>query len=70
TGSCEPAALRSAAALALARAAAIRPGRVLSADEMETLVADLLRLPAPAYTPDGLRTIAVVDNDAIARLFQ
>lgn len=65
----DPAALRSATALSLARAAAIRAGRSLSTDEMEALVADLLRLPSPAYTPDGLRAIAVLDNESIARMF-
>ena len=68
-GVLDPSALRSAAALALARAAAIRAGRVLSSDEMDALVADLLRLPSPSYTPDGLRAITVLDNDAIARMF-
>lgn len=61
--------LRSTAALALARASAIRAGRVLSTDEMEALAADLLRLPAPTYTPDGLRVIAIIDNDSIEQLF-
>jgi len=69
TGVHDPENLRAAAALALAKASAIRAGRILSTDEMETLAADLLRLPAPAYTPDGLRVIAIVDNDAIERLF-
>ena len=63
TGVHDPESVRTTAALALARASAIR-------DEMDALTADLMRLPAPAYTPDGLRVIAVVDNDAIDRLFQ
>lgn len=70
TGAHDPESVRTTAALALARASAIRAGRVLGADEMDALTADLMRLPAPAYTPDGLRVIAVVDNDAIDRLFQ
>ena len=70
TGVHDPESVRTTAALALARASAIRAGRVLGADEMDALTADLMRLPAPAYTPDGLRVIAVVDNDAIDRLFQ
>lgn len=70
TGAHDADGLRSAAALGLAKAAAIRAGRILSADEMEALAADLMRLHTPAYTPDGLRVIAVIDNDAIDRLFQ
>lgn len=65
----DPSGLRSAAALALARSAAIRAGQILGTDEMETLTANLMRLPAPAYTPDGLRVIAVIDNTAIDNLF-
>lgn len=70
TGESDGPGLRSAAALALARSAAIRAGRILSDDEMETLTADLMRLPAPAYTPDGLRVMAVIDNDTVDNLFQ
>ena len=69
TGTHDTAALRSAAALALARASAIRAGRALSTDEMEALAADLMRLPAPTYTPDGLRTIATIENPYIDQLF-
>ncbi len=65
----DTAALRSAAALALARASAIRAGRALSTDEMEALAADLMRLPAPTYTPDGLRTIVTIENPYIDQLF-
>lgn len=70
TGSVDPAALRSGAALALARAAAMRGGHPLSSDEMDALAADLLRLPSPTYTPDGLRVIATIDNNSIDSLFQ
>jgi len=70
TGESDGPGLRSAAALALARSAAIRTGRILTDDEMETLTADLMRLPAPAYTPDGLRVMAVIDNDTVDNLFQ
>ncbi|MDE6270485.1 MAG: DNA mismatch repair endonuclease MutL [Muribaculaceae bacterium] len=66
----DPANIRSTAALALARSAAIRAGQLLGADEMEALTADLMRLPAPTYTPDGLRVIAVLDNATIDNLFQ
>ena len=70
TGTLDPASLRSGAALALARAAAMRAGHALSDDEMEALAADLLRLPSPTYTPDGLRVIATIDNNSIDSLFQ
>lgn len=70
TGTNDSAGLRSSAALALARSAAIRAGRILGTDEMESLTADLMRLPAPAHTPDGLRVMAVIDNDTIDSLFQ
>lgn len=70
TGTADPAMLRTSAALSMARAAAISAGRTLSTDEMEVLVADLLRLPSPAFTPDGLRVVATIDSDDITRLFQ
>ncbi|MDE6109803.1 MAG: DNA mismatch repair protein MutL, partial [Muribaculaceae bacterium] len=70
TGSVDPSTLRSSAALALARAAAMRGSHALSTDEMEALTADLLRLPSPTYTPDGLRVIATIDNNSIDALFQ
>jgi len=36
---------------------------------MEALAADLMRLPAPTYTPDGLRTIVTIENPYIDQLF-
>ena len=56
-------------ALNVARAAAIPSGRVLMQEEMDMLVADLLRLPDPNYTPDGKTIITVIPMDQITKLF-
>ena len=56
-------------ALSVARSAAIPAGRILSQEEMEMLVADLLRLPEPSYTPDGKTIINVVPMDHITKMF-
>ena len=56
-------------ALTVARSAAIPMGRMLMQEEMDKLVADLLRLPEPNYTPDGKTIIAVIPMDQINKLF-
>jgi len=56
-------------ALTVARAAAIPAGRVLMQEEMDILVADLLRLPDPHYTPDGKTIITVIPMEQITKLF-
>ncbi|MEF9923663.1 MAG: DNA mismatch repair endonuclease MutL [Muribaculaceae bacterium] len=56
-------------ALIVARSAAIPYGRVLSQQEMETLLSNLLSLPKPNYTPDGKTIISVVNADYINNLF-
>ena len=56
-------------ALTVARSAAIPVGRMLMQEEMDKLVADLLRLPEPNYTPDGKTIIAVIPMDQINKLF-
>lgn len=56
-------------ALALARSAAIRHGRVLSEREMDSLSADLFRTSSPDLTPDGLPVIATLDHEALRSLF-
>ena len=56
-------------ALAMARTAALRHGRVLTPQEMDSLVADLFRTAAPDLTPDGLSIIATLDYAAIHDLF-
>ena len=56
-------------ALSVARSAAIPAGRALTQDEMEVLVADLLKLPEPNYTPDGKIIISVIPMEQITKLF-
>ena len=56
-------------ALTVARAAAIPVGRTLMQEEMEIIVADLLRLPEPNYTPDGKTIIQVIPIDHISKMF-
>ena len=56
-------------ALTVARSAAIPTGRTLQQEEMDVLVADLLRLPEPNYTPDGKTIITVIPMDQITKLF-
>ena len=55
--------------LTVARSAAIPVGRTLKQEEMEVLVADLLRLPEPNYTPDGKTIITVIPMEQITKLF-
>ena len=56
-------------ALTVARSAAIPVGRTLMQEEMEVLVADLLKLPEPNYTPDGKTIINVITMDQISKMF-
>jgi DNA mismatch repair protein MutL len=56
-------------ALTVARSASIPAGRVLQQEEMEVLVADLLRLPEPNYTPDGKTIINVIPMEQINKMF-
>ena len=56
-------------ALQVARSAAIPVGRTLSQEEMEALVADLLKLPEPNYTPDGKIIISMIPMEQIAKMF-
>lgn len=56
-------------ALSMARSAAITAGRRLLPDEREQLLAELLRLPSPNYTPDGLPVIKIIKEEDLAKLF-
>ena len=56
-------------ALTVANSAAIPVGRILMQEEMDILVADLLRLPEPNYTPDGKTIITVIPMDQINKMF-
>lgn len=56
-------------AMSVARSAAIPVGRQLMQEEMDHLVADLLRLPEPNYTPDGKTIITVIPIEQINKMF-
>ena len=62
--------VQSVLALSLSKAAAIVPGQVLSADEMNRLVDDLLSLSTPNYTPDGKTVLTVLREDEIEKMFK
>ena len=57
-------------ALSLAKAAAIVPGQVLSNEEMNGLVDELLTSSSPNYTPDGKVALAVIKEDELEKLFK
>lgn len=62
TGSETGQTLASRMATLMARGAAIERGRYLTQAEMESLVADLFRLPDPAYTPTGRPIYTTLDD--------
>lgn len=57
-------------ALALAEAAATPYGEVLSNEEMERLVDDLLVCTTPNYTPDGKVTLSVMTSEELDKRFK
>ncbi len=57
-------------ALSMARSAAVKYGTPLKKAEMDSLVGDLFRLPAPTFTPDGKTVLTTIELDDINRLFQ
>jgi DNA mismatch repair protein MutL len=57
-------------ALALAKAAAIRPGKTLTVEEMESIVAVLFSSEANNLTPDGKRIMFVLTDDELTRRFK
>ena len=57
-------------ALSLAKAASIVPGQVLSNEEMNQLVDELLTSAAPNYTPDGRTVLAMMGEDELEKLFK
>lgn len=57
-------------ALTLARASALRGSIRLSHEEIEHLVTELFRLPAPGYTPDGLPVLRILPIENIVQMFQ
>lgn len=56
-------------ALRIAKSAAIPYGKVMLQDEMDTLLAKLLCLPNPRYTPDGKVVISVLQNEQLEKMF-
>ena len=62
--------VQSILALSLAKATAIVPGQVLSAEEMNHLVDDFLTSTSPNYTPDGKVALAVIKEDELEKLFK
>lgn len=57
-------------ALSLAKAASIVQGQVLSNEEMNQLVDELLTSASPNYTPDGKKAIAMIGDDELEKLFK
>jgi DNA mismatch repair protein MutL len=57
-------------ALSLAKAASIVPGQVLSNEEMNQLVDELLTSASPNYTPDGKTVLAMMGEDELEKLFK
>lgn len=60
--------VRTALALSLAKASAIPYGQILSASEMDELIASLLSTPSQDYTPDGKKTLTIVKDDDLTKL--
>ncbi len=56
-------------ALSMARSAAIKPGQILSQEEIEKLLSDLFKLNTPNFTPDGKTIIASIPETDIFKLF-
>lgn len=56
-------------ALSVAKSASLPYGRILTQEEMDKLVADLLNLSDPNYTPDGKTIISVINYDQITKMF-
>ncbi len=55
-------------ALSMARSGAIKRGTPLSSNEMDRLISDLFRLPAPGLSPEGKPVFAIIRLDDIASL--
>ncbi|MDR0844035.1 MAG: DNA mismatch repair endonuclease MutL [Tannerella sp.] len=57
-------------ALSLAKAAAIRPGKRLSVEEMESIVAALFSIEANNLTPDGKIIMSVLTDEELTKRFK
>ena len=63
------AAMRHRAALTMARRTAVPVGQVLSDDEMEQMLSDLLRCPMPNITPTGETILTILREDEVRKRF-
>lgn len=61
--------VRERVMLSIAKSAAVKKGTRLRRDERECLISDLLKLPSPNYTPEGLRVIRIMSVEDIERMF-
>lgn len=59
-----------AIALSLAKASAIRPGKTLSADEMDHLIATLFSCPESNLTPEGKTIISMLTDEELEKRFK
>ncbi|MDR0547559.1 MAG: DNA mismatch repair endonuclease MutL [Dysgonamonadaceae bacterium] len=57
-------------ALTLAQKAAIAPGKILSEEEAQSLIAKLFSSASPNYTPDGKLVLSVFSEDELGRRFK
>lgn len=61
--------IRLTVALDMARASAIPYGQVLGVEEMDDIVAHLLSLPGQEMSPDGKRTMTIIKDDELNKMF-
>lgn len=61
--------VKESIAAAVAERAAVPYGRTLSQEEADKLLADLLKLPQPNYTPSGKTIICAITHEQIAKMF-
>ncbi|MDE6557007.1 MAG: DNA mismatch repair endonuclease MutL, partial [Duncaniella sp.] len=57
-------------ARAMARSRAIRRNVMLSADEMDRIISDLLRLQSPGLTPEGKTVFTIIPTDTLTGLLK
>ncbi|MDR1408565.1 MAG: DNA mismatch repair endonuclease MutL [Tannerella sp.] len=57
-------------ALSLAKTAAIKNGKTLTVEEMESIVAALFSLGANSVTPDGKTVMSILTDDELAKRFR
>lgn len=67
SGTSEVEKLSEKMALSLAKATAIRVGKILSIEEMEALVASLFAVEANGMTPDGLPVLTILTDEELSK---